>query len=70
MRLKRLFPAANYRATTKIVLIPAPKRGQGMRAVPLRDTELVQWCADALTQLAGIPIRSMSGAAGTTTGKD
>ena len=70
VRLKRLFPAENYRATTKIVLIPAPKRGQGMRAVPLRDTELVQWCADALTQLAGIPIRSMSGAAGTTTGKD
>ncbi|HIW95055.1 MAG TPA: transcription-repair coupling factor, partial [Candidatus Corynebacterium gallistercoris] len=61
VRLKRLFPAANYRATTKIVLIPAPKQGQGMRAVPLRDVELVQWCADALTQLAGLPSRDMRG---------
>ena len=61
VRLKRLFPAANYRATTKIVLIPAPKVGQGMRAVPLRDEDLVQWCADALTQLAGIPQRDIRG---------
>ena len=51
------------------MLIPAPKRGQGMRAVPLRDTELVQWCADALTQLAGIPIRNMAGGAGKGAGK-
>ncbi|AEI09978.1 transcription-repair coupling factor [Corynebacterium resistens DSM 45100] len=62
VRLKRLFPAANYRATTKVVLIPAPKKGAGMRAVALREMELVQWVADALTQLAGLPSRDMSGA--------
>lgn len=62
VRLKRLFPPANYRATTKVVLIPAPKKGAGMRAVPLREMELVQWVADALTQLAGLPSRDMSGA--------
>ncbi|MBC2682001.1 transcription-repair coupling factor [Corynebacterium sp. 4HC-13] len=61
VRLKRLFPSAVYRATTKVVLIPAPKEGAGMRAVALRDVDLVQWCADALTQLAGIPERNMRG---------
>ena len=60
VRLKRLFPAAQYRATTKIVLIPRPKRGEGMRAKPLEGAELVQWCSDVLTQLAGIPKRSMT----------
>ena len=33
-----------------------------MRAVALREMELVQWVADALTQLAGLPSRDMSGA--------
>ena len=61
VRLKRLFPSAMYRATTKVVLIPAPKEGAGMRAVALRDMDLVQWCADALTSLAGIPQRNMRG---------
>ncbi|AGP31258.1 transcription-repair coupling factor [Corynebacterium terpenotabidum] len=59
VRLKRLFPAAMYRATAKTVLIPAPKEGAGMRAVPLRDVDLVQWCANALTDLAGIPRRNL-----------
>lgn len=61
VRLKRLFPSAVYRATTKVVLIPVPKIGQGMRAVALRDVELVQWVGDALTQLAGLPQRSFAG---------
>ncbi|KAB1504050.1 transcription-repair coupling factor [Corynebacterium sp. 320] len=62
VRLKRLFRSAQYRATTKIVLIPLPKKGEGMRAVPLAGVELVQWCSDVLTQLAGIPARDMTGA--------
>lgn len=61
VRLKRLFPSAMYRATTKVVLIPAPKKGAGMRAVALRDVDLIQWAADALTQLAGLPQRDMRG---------
>lgn len=62
VRLKRLFPSATYRATTKIVQLPAPKQGAGMRAVALRDVDLVQWCADALSHLSGLPTRSMRGA--------
>ena len=66
VRLKRLFPGATYRATTKVVVIPAPKEGAGMRAVALRDVPLAQWCANALTQLAGIPERDISGGSAPT----
>lgn len=59
VRLKRLFPAAMYRATPKAVLLPLPKAGSGMRAVSLRDEELLQWCANALTDLAGVPRRDL-----------
>jgi transcription-repair coupling factor (superfamily II helicase) len=64
VRLKRLFPAATYRATPKTVLVPVPKEGSGMRAVALRDLDLVQWCANALTDLAGVPRRDITAAAG------
>lgn len=66
VRLKRLFPAATYRATPKTVLVPVPKEGSGMRAVALRDLDLVQWCANALTDLAGVPRREITGAGGHT----
>lgn len=59
VRLKRLFPAAVYRATPRTVLVPAPKAGSGMRSVALRDDDLLQWCADALTDLAGLPRRDL-----------
>ena len=61
VRLKRLFPAAMYRPTPKTVLVPVPKEGSGMRAVALRDLDLVQWCANVLTDLAGVPRREVIG---------
>ncbi|WP_312980904.1 transcription-repair coupling factor [Corynebacterium sp.] len=64
VRLKRLFPAATYRATPKTVLVPVPKEGSGMRAVALRDLDLVQWCANVLTDLAGVPRRDVTAVAG------
>jgi transcription-repair coupling factor (superfamily II helicase) len=66
VRLKRLFPAATYRATPKTVLVPVPKEGSGMRAVALRDLDLVQWCANVLTDLAGVPRRDVTAVAGHT----
>ncbi|WP_245532919.1 transcription-repair coupling factor [Corynebacterium ulceribovis] len=61
LRLKRLYPQSTYRPTTKVVNVHVPKVGQGLRAQPLRDIELVQWCADVLTALAGIPRMSVTG---------
>ena len=55
VRLKRLFPAAGYRATTSTVQVPIPRAGTGMGAPRIRDLELVQMVADLLLALDGRP---------------
>lgn len=54
VRLKRMYPAANYRATTSTVSVPIPRAG-GVGAPRLRDVELVQMVADLVTALQGKP---------------
>ena len=55
VRLKRLYPAAGYRATTSTVQVPIPRAGTGMSAPRIRDLELVQMVADLLLALDGRP---------------
>ena len=40
-----------------------PKEGKGLRAKPVRDVALVQWVADFLTGMAGIPVMDIVGEA-------
>jgi transcription-repair coupling factor (superfamily II helicase) len=54
VRLKRMYPSANYRATTSTVQVPIPRAG-GMGAPRLRDVELVQMVANLVTALQGKP---------------
>lgn len=54
VRLKRMYPAANYRATTSTVVVPIPRAG-GVGAPRLRDVELVQMVANLVTALQGKP---------------
>ncbi len=54
VRLKRMYPAANYRATTATVQVPIPRSG-GVGAPRLRDVELLQMVADLVTALQGKP---------------
>ncbi|MGB9226861.1 transcription-repair coupling factor [Mycobacterium sp.] len=54
VRLARMYPGANYRATTNTVQVPIPRAG-GIGAPRLRDVELVQMVADLVTALAGKP---------------
>lgn len=54
VRLKRMYPAANYRATTSTVQVPIPREG-GVGAPRLRDVELVQMVANLVTALQGKP---------------
>jgi transcription-repair coupling factor (superfamily II helicase) len=54
VRLKRMYPAANYRATTSTVQVPIPRAG-GVGAPRLRDVELVQMVANLVTALQGKP---------------
>ncbi|MGO4446520.1 transcription-repair coupling factor [Mycobacterium sp. 2YAF39] len=55
LRLKRLYPSANYRATTSTVQVPIPRDGDGVAAPRIRDLELVQMVADLLLALDGKP---------------
>ncbi|MDT5255328.1 MAG: hypothetical protein QOD10_408 [Mycobacterium sp.] len=54
VRLKRMYPAAHYRATTGTVQVPIPRAG-GVGASRIRDVELVQMVADLVTALEGKP---------------
>jgi transcription-repair coupling factor (superfamily II helicase) len=58
VRLKRMYPAANYRATTATVQVPIPRAGGpagGVGAPRIRDVELVQMVANLVTALQGKP---------------
>ncbi len=55
VRLKRLYPQSTYRAATRQVSVAIPREGRGLRAKPVRDVALVQWVANFLTGMAGIP---------------
>ncbi|MGO9383336.1 MAG: transcription-repair coupling factor [Mycobacterium sp.] len=54
VRLKRMYPAARYRATTATVQVPIPRTG-GVGAQRIRDVELVQMVANLVTALQGKP---------------
>ncbi|HKT04446.1 MAG TPA: transcription-repair coupling factor, partial [Rugosimonospora sp.] len=51
MRLKRLYPDAVYKQATEQVSVPRPVA----RREPMRDTALLDWCAELLTSLLGTP---------------
>jgi transcription-repair coupling factor (superfamily II helicase) len=58
VRLKRLYPKALYKPTTHTVSVPRPTEGPAggrIGAPPLRDTELLDWCAHFVETLLGKP---------------
>jgi transcription-repair coupling factor (superfamily II helicase) len=55
LRLKRLYPAAHYRATTSTVQVPIPRSGSGVGSPRIRDLELVQMVAGLVVALDGKP---------------
>ena len=50
VRLKRLYPAASYRATTSVVTLPIPRTG-GVGSARLRDDEVIEYLATFLRNL-------------------
>ena len=54
VRLKRLYSAASYRATTSVVTLPIPRTG-GVGSARLRDNELIDYLTTFLTQLKPTP---------------
>ncbi|MGB0963288.1 MAG: transcription-repair coupling factor, partial [Mycobacterium sp.] len=55
VRLKRLFPGANYRATTSTVQVPIPRSGNGVGAPRIRDLDLVSFVAGLVVAIGGNP---------------
>ncbi|WP_241665848.1 transcription-repair coupling factor [Prescottella subtropica] len=54
LRLGRIYPSAQYRATTGLVQMPLPRAGSGgIGADRLRDVELLQYIADFLLAMDG-----------------
>ncbi|MGE3663103.1 MAG: transcription-repair coupling factor [Pseudonocardia sp.] len=64
MRLRRLYPRSAYRAATKLVTVPRPVEGGRIGGTPLRDTELLDWCARLLADMIApaSPERAPAGA--------
>ena len=61
VRLKRLYPGANYRAAAKALQLPMPRESKAINSPNLRDTELLQWVADFLTDMFDAPRVSVAG---------
>jgi transcription-repair coupling factor (superfamily II helicase) len=58
VRLKRLYPKAMYKAVTYTISVPRPTEGAAsgrIGAPPLRDQELLDWCAKLLESLVITP---------------
>ncbi|MGH3171708.1 MAG: hypothetical protein ACRDN0_38335, partial [Trebonia sp.] len=51
VRVQRLYPKTLLKPAVSTMLIPVPKSGAssgGFGGVPLRDTELLAWCAEVI----------------------
>ena len=55
LRLKRLYPDAVYKAATDTVSLPRPMT-RPVGGEPLRDTALLDWCAELLRAVIGEPV--------------
>ena len=53
IRLKRMYPAAAYRATTSAVQVPIPRAESALGSPRIRDSDLLQWAADLLLAVDG-----------------
>jgi transcription-repair coupling factor (superfamily II helicase) len=54
MRLKRLYPDAVYKAAADQVSVPRPTTRR-VGGEPMRDTALLDWCAELITSIVGGP---------------
>ncbi|WP_133906336.1 transcription-repair coupling factor [Actinophytocola oryzae] len=58
VRLRRLHPKANYKPVSELITVPRPTEGGAggrIGAPPLRDVELLEWCAKFLKSLVIAP---------------
>ena len=63
LRLRRLYPEAQYKAAAQVGTVPKPVQGGRIGGAPVRDVELLGWCAELLAQIvpSSTPVRSTGG---------
>jgi transcription-repair coupling factor (superfamily II helicase) len=60
LRLKRFYPDAVYKAAADQVSLPRPMTRR-VGGEPLRDTALLDWCAELLQTVLGDPVPAGAG---------
>jgi transcription-repair coupling factor (superfamily II helicase) len=56
MRLRRLYPKAQYKAAARAVVVPRPVESGRIGGTPLRDVALLEWCTRLVHDLVGTPV--------------
>jgi transcription-repair coupling factor (superfamily II helicase) len=56
LRLKRYYPDAVYKLATEQVSVPRPATAR-IGGEPLRDTAVLDWCANLITTILSVPIK-------------
>jgi transcription-repair coupling factor (superfamily II helicase) len=51
LRLKRLYPRAQYKPASRVVTVPRPVEGGRIGGAALRDTALLDWCTKLISDL-------------------
>jgi transcription-repair coupling factor (superfamily II helicase) len=59
LRLRRLYPKAQYKPAAKLVTVPRPVEGGRIGGAPLRDVALLDWCAGLIDDVVAgaVPAR-------------
>jgi transcription-repair coupling factor (superfamily II helicase) len=56
LKLRRLYPKAQYKPAAKLVTVPRPVEGGRIGGAPLRDVALLDWCLTLVGDLVGRPV--------------
>ncbi|HEX8495578.1 MAG TPA: transcription-repair coupling factor, partial [Actinomycetales bacterium] len=60
LKLRRLYPKAQYKPAAKLVTVPRPVEGGRIGGAPLRDVALLDWCLTLVGDLVGRPVAARS----------
>jgi len=52
LRLKRLYPRAQYKPASRAVTVPRPVEGGRIGGAALRDTALLEWCTKLISDVS------------------
>ena len=56
LKLRRLYPKAQYKPAARLVTVPRPVEGGRIGGAPLRDVALLDWCAALIDAVHTAPV--------------